>query len=547
MTVQTPAEATPLLGGGAVHRGGPQGSGHHVNALEMTTAVAIGARRMRRRTTLLGAQGRVNHAPMGLFGSFVFLSNLITGPGILGLPAAFRFGGFLLGGGLTLSFGVLSALSIAFIAHSCRTFRVVGLRATIPPGAYEHSLNRAPHIELETLVRGLGINTVWVLFQLVFLCSMSLMAISCIVVTSAGLDSLSMLLLGNAWGFQVHPRLAWVASCPAGTADASCSAQAAFHDVTSSGGLLISLGYLLTVSITLPMSLIDVSDTFQAASYCISLTFLLQLITKFFLMAYSPSSHGAGAVAGGQHPPAVGWNPGLALEVSFWSWCISFAGPMWVEEKDVSTPLVLPMVYAFGHRVVLDLLLGWSGASAFPHMAPTTLNILQAVATHPACGTLTKASGIGFVVSSLASNIVDYAMVASRNLECHVGTTAANLLGIGVPFAVAWAFYGGASFANLVNAASPLLNGLVQFVVPALMFRAYTRLDADVPPPGGGPSLRLMNMHAYERTWRWIALLIACGIAGLIALTYVLNGLVAQGTIHPAGPVSADYAPAASR
>ena len=546
MTVQTPAEATPLLGGGAVHRGGPQGSGHHVNALEMTTAVAIGARRMRRRTTLLGAQGRVNHAPMGLFGSFVFLSNLITGPGILGLPAAFRFGGFLLGGGLTLSFGVLS-LSIAFIAHSCRTFRVVGLRATIPPGAYEHSLNRAPHIELETLVRGLGINTVWVLFQLVFLCSMSLMAISCIVVTSAGLDSLSMLLLGNAWGFQVHPRLAWVASCPAGTADASCSAQAAFHDVTSSGGLLISLGYLLTVSITLPMSLIDVSDTFQAASYCISLTFLLQLITKFFLMAYSPSSHGAGAVAGGQHPPAVGWNPGLALEVSFWSWCISFAGPMWVEEKDVSTPLVLPMVYAFGHRVVLDLLLGWSGASAFPHMAPTTLNILQAVATHPACGTLTKASGIGFVVSSLASNIVDYAMVASRNLECHVGTTAANLLGIGVPFAVAWAFYGGASFANLVNAASPLLNGLVQFVVPALMFRAYTRLDADVPPPGGGPSLRLMNMHAYERTWRWIALLIACGIAGLISLTYVLNGLVAQGTIHPAGPVSADYAPAASR
>ena len=547
MAAQAPAEATPLLGGSAVHRSGPSGSGRHVNPLEVTTAVAVGARRMRRRTTLLGAQGRVNHAPMGLFGSFVFLSNLITGPGILGLPAAFRFGGFLLGGGLTLTFGVLSALSIAFIAHSCRTFRVVGLRATIPPGAYEHSLNRAPHIELETLVRGLGITSLWALFQLVFLCSMSLMAISCIVVTSAGLDSLSMLLLGNAWGFQVHPRLAWVASCPAGPASASCASQAAFHDVTSSGGLLISLGYLLTVAITLPMSLIDVSDTFQAASYCISLTFLVQLISKFFLMAYSPSSHVAGS--GPEHPPVLGWNPGLALEVSFWSWCISFAGPMWVEEKDVSTPLVLPMFYAFGHRVILDLLLGWSGASAFPHMAPTTLNILQAVATHPACGTLTKASGIGFVVSSLASNIVDYAMVASRNLECHVGTTAANLLGIGVPFAVAWAFYGGASFANLVNAASPLLNGLVQFVVPALMFRAYTRLDTDVVPPSGGPSLRLMNMHAYERTWRWVALLIAIGIALLITLTYILNGLVDRGTIHPAPPSfgSADYAPAASR
>lgn len=470
-------------------------------------------------------------------------SNLITGPGILGLPAAFRFGGYLLGGSLTLAFGVLSALSIAFIAHACRTYRVVGLRATVAPGAYEHSLNHAPHLELETLVRGLGIKVVWAVFQVVFLCAMALMAVSCIVVTSAGLDALSMLLLGNAWGVQLHPSVKWVSSCPqdatASSPPPSCAGQSAFANITADGGLLVSLGYLLCVAITLPMSLIDVSDTFQAATYFASLICLLQLITKFFTMAFTHShaaAESATAVGTGHaHPPALGWNPGLALEVSFWSWCISFAGPMWVEEKDVSTPLVLPLVYSFGHRVVLDLLLGWSGAAAFPHMAPSTLNILQAVATHPACGTLTKVCGTVFVVSSLAPNIVDYAMVASRNLECHVGTGVANLLGIGLPFATAWAFYGGASFANLVNAASPLLNGLVQFVVPALMFRAYTRLDTEESGDGAGsgPTLKIMTLHAYERTWRRLALLIAGGITGLIVLTYCLTGLASDGKIHP--------------
>jgi len=79
-------EARPLL---ASSRTGH----HHVTPLEVASAVAtLSARRVRRRTTLLSGRPPAS-APMGVSSSFLFLSNLITGPGMLGLPAAFRFGG----------------------------------------------------------------------------------------------------------------------------------------------------------------------------------------------------------------------------------------------------------------------------------------------------------------------------------------------------------------------------------------------------------------------------------------------------------------------
>lgn len=105
----------------------------------------------------------------------------------------------------------------------------------------------------------------------------------------------------------------------------------------------------------------------------------------------------------------------FAAEVAFWSWCISFAIPMLLDEVDPALPIGPPLLMSFGHRAVLDLLLGASGAAAFPHLGPTSLNVLDAVAVHPQCGPVTRAAGILFVVFSLAPNVVDYAMARRRS------------------------------------------------------------------------------------------------------------------------------------
>ena len=445
-------------------------------------------------------------------------------------------------------------------------------------------------LRAETLVRALAHPLLWAGFQVIFYFSMVLMTISCIVVTASSLDTLSLLLLDNAWGLQLSPRLAWVASCPgAGGADAlfgtpsagdvACASQAEFDATAAAGGHIISAGYMLTVALTLPFALIEISEAFQATAYCVSLACLLQLIAKFTAIALFPALAGGGPADGASlaamaaaSPPApllrpIGRDLGVVAEVSFWSWCISFAVPMWLDEKAEALPISRPLWLSFTHRAVLDLLLGLSGAAAFPRMSPERLNVLDAVAVHPACGALTKACGVLFVISSLAPNIVDYSMVAARNLECHLGTGAANGLGIAVPFAVAFLFYFGTSFSTLVNVASPLLNGLVQFVVPALLFAAYERLDSSggsvTPPsaspsasthgssawnhafsaaaaeagratlaPGAGRYVRVLGLNLPVDTWRRAAIALAAAIVALIAATYVLNETVGSAIIR---------------
>lgn len=229
-------------------------------------------------------------------------------------------------------------------------------------------------------------------------------------------------------------------------------------------------------------------------------------------------------------------------------------------------PLEPSLVASFAHRAVIDVLLGFTGAAAFPHMADTTLNVLQAVAVHPQCGTGTKAAGVTFVISSLASNIVDYAMVAARNLECHVGANLSLAVGVGAPFCVGWLFYFGQSFSDLITLASPLLNGVIQFVVPGILFYLYSRCARCPPvrraalvlrpaPADLSPALprshRSMPKAADVELFGWavpagllrgVALAMAVGTLALIVLTYVLTA----GDDGGDGVSAADYAGVAS-
>jgi hypothetical protein len=72
------SEATPLIAVGA-SGDGMQRQRSHIMPLEVVASVTLqSARRLRRRTTLF-ASSKVVQKTMGAWGSFLFLSNLITG------------------------------------------------------------------------------------------------------------------------------------------------------------------------------------------------------------------------------------------------------------------------------------------------------------------------------------------------------------------------------------------------------------------------------------------------------------------------------------
>jgi hypothetical protein len=156
------------------------------------------------------------------------------------------------------------------------------------------------------------------------------------------------------------------------------------------------------------------------------------MIGVFSYIAWAPSMQAdRQQYGGGGTIPVWSYNTGLIIEVCFWSWAIGFAIPMWLDEKADDVRVSTPLWAACLHRGVLDVMLGLSGAAAFPGLA--TLNVLDELRVRPDVGTITELCGIGFAITALLPNCVDYQMAVSRNLEAHLGSTHANWLGVGLP------------------------------------------------------------------------------------------------------------------
>ena len=103
--------------------------------LHVAAMMGVTVRRARRRTELLASvlsralPQPKPHEPMSSWGSFLFLSNLIMGPGILGLPVAYRHSGVVATTFCTLSFAAASVLACVLIAHATRIYRTEVRRA----------------------------------------------------------------------------------------------------------------------------------------------------------------------------------------------------------------------------------------------------------------------------------------------------------------------------------------------------------------------------------------------------------------------------------
>jgi phosphatidylglycerol:prolipoprotein diacylglycerol transferase len=102
------------------------------------------------------------------------------------------------------------------------------------------------------------------------------------------------------------------------------------------------------------------------------------------------------------------------------------------------------------------------------------------------------------------------------------------------------------SISQLVSLASPLLNGTIQFVVPAVLFYAYAALEKS-------PTLPMLGLKAATQTWRYIALALTIVTCALIAATYALTGAAAEKAAMSgddyglAGPAPAPSAAQAAR
>ena len=359
------------------------------------------------------------------------------------------------------------------------------------------------------------------------------------------MDDLTILVFRNTYGLQVAPlsKFGLTLSCPAHDA---CRGVEAFYTVDADKGFVITLGYLLTALLAIPFSVIEIVDWAQGILYTISLVCILEMCCAFAYIGHGQDV--AAARAGTPHTspdvPAWNYNVGLVIEVSFLTWCLSFSIPMWLEQTAEGVSVNAALWWSCLTRGLLFVIFGFIASWAFPQL--TTMNVLDVLRTKASVTPITQVCGFLFAATSVFPNIVAHSMAVRRTLEGRLGVVRGNWLGVGLPWAVAWLFYFGAEYNRLVNTCSIYLNGVIQFLLPCLLFLA-------LGTAAGAHVCRVAGVRASMDSWRLFTRWVMVGIVGMIVLAYLLNLLVAEGAYGPnratkasgSPPTASDYGLAA--
>lgn len=81
-------------------------------------------------------------------------------------------------------------------------------------------------------------------------------------------------------------------------------------------GYLVTLGYLITMAIAVPFSIIDIVDWCQGIMYTISLLCVLEMIVDFWYIAEDPAFRAANQMAKSERLTAWGYNLGLVRRLT---------------------------------------------------------------------------------------------------------------------------------------------------------------------------------------------------------------------------------------
>lgn len=285
-------------------------------------------------------------------------------------------------------------------------------------------------------------------------------------------------------------------------------------------------GYIITAMLAIPFSVIEIVDWAQGILYTISLACVLEMCCSFALIARDNDGHtrGLGFHEATEAVPAWNYNVGLVIEVSFLTWCLSFSIPMWLEQTAEGVSINAALWWSCLSRGLLFIAFGLIASGAFPDL--TTMNVLDVLRTKTQVKPVTQICGFLFAATSVFPNIIAHSMAVRRNLESQIGGVRANWLGVGLPWAVAWFFYFGAEYNQLVNTCSIYLNGAIQFLLPCVLFLA-------LGAAAGSHVCRVAGIRASMDTWRQSTRVVAASIVIMIILAYVLNALVDMGVYGP--------------
>ena len=371
---------------------------------------------------------------IGTFTSIVYTMNNLCGPGMLGLSLVYQQSGWLLTTILILISAVVSGFAATMLCESM---------ALIPGNSRFQT-----RYEFATIVKYYyGPGSYWIC-QVVYNFSLTILNIASILVCAQVMDSLLIFLFGASYALELAPVVRWLPT----------SAQ----DMLPFEGsdIVLSLGYLVTMIILMPMGFfnLDESAAFQLLSWIVMVASLLEFTVQFFLNGMDPSLT---ATVGSDFTNLVGLVIfGFAYVVTVPSWCNEKRDTVSVNRVIWSSTLVSSLLF---------IAIGLLGAWAYPGLRYANLLTYMAA---PGSPIVTQVFVYLFSLFVIGLGIPLFAIYIRLNLYvggvCNAGWS--TFWGAVFPWLFSWLLYDGDGFTRFENWAALIINGLINFVAPFIIF-----------------------------------------------------------------------------
>lgn len=310
--------------------------------------------------------------------------------------------------------------------------------------------------------------------ECLFIMSCMVQACASLVETAQSLDGfIASFILHKTYAIQIFPSLSFMEWDPSGChLDSATETESDLEDCTpfhNQGTLILSLGYILSTLLFLPLGLGNLKDTIiiQILSLICFAILLSQFLGEFLERGFEYNNL-----------PLVGSNPAQLAGVILFNFGYAITVPTWLTEKtkDVSVNKII-----WGSSITASVVYIFFGVMASMSFSDVGANMLVLLSSGK-CHLLTRIAAAVFGVSIIGCGVPIFCIIIKTSLY-DSGTCNARgsyFVGAILPYLLSFLMYQGTLLITVLNWAGLLINGLVAFILPLyLVLKAVDRMKVE--------------------------------------------------------------------
>eukprot|EP01119_Soliformovum_irregulare_P012256 TRINITY_DN3171_c0_g1_i1.p1 TRINITY_DN3171_c0_g1~~TRINITY_DN3171_c0_g1_i1.p1 ORF type:complete len:345 (+),score=92.59 TRINITY_DN3171_c0_g1_i1:479-1513(+) len=232
---------------------------------------------------------------------------------------------------------------------------------------------------------------------------------------------------------------------------------------------VLSVGYVIVLLMTVPLGYFNLDDNIivQNGAFIFMIIIFLEWFVNFFIVGLES-----------KRTPAVGASFDQVFGNVIFNYAFVITVPSWVNEKRASVPINASLWTATSIATLFYLSVGLFGAWAFDYGPNQDLLDAININSHGVAHDIARVFVYLFPIVALLSSIPVFSIIIRYNLvENNICRKPwANFWAVVFPWILSVVFYAGAGLLSLINWASLLVNGTVNFAIPLLLYILSTRV-----------------------------------------------------------------------